>query len=120
MLITHVPHVDVHEGSSREKVFRLPRNDGDPIIRPLSDVSRSCNSRNSIPNDHHVFHVCQFRINTIHPTGLFSELFVSEVYCQVFDNFLVEEIASSGLSFYLGTKYDGDCQRIDILTSTIK
>jgi hypothetical protein len=44
VLIGHMPHVDVHQGGTGEKMIALSRNYRNPVVRLFADMPGSSNS----------------------------------------------------------------------------
>lgn len=59
MLVLHVPHVDVHERRSGEKVFGFGRNDRNPVIRMLADVPGGGDAADAIAEDYDMLHLVE-------------------------------------------------------------
>jgi hypothetical protein len=56
MLKFHVTHVNIHEGSTREKVLGFRGDNSDPMVGLFANVSCSRYATDAIADDHDVFH----------------------------------------------------------------
>ena len=56
MVIFHVPHVDIHQGRTGEKMGRLSGNNRDGIVGTLAQFAGRCDTGNAISKDDYVTH----------------------------------------------------------------
>jgi hypothetical protein len=63
-----MPHVDVHQGGSGKKVFRLSRDDGYLMIAELSDKTGGGDAADSVTDDGNMHNDVGF-LSGLPPTG---------------------------------------------------
>jgi len=51
-----VPHVDIHQGGSREEMLSFPRDYSNVIVAALSNIPSSSYAADSIADDDDMFH----------------------------------------------------------------